>query len=114
MRLVLLVGIERRLADDALVEVAVKEVISTLLFGYIWSCPVAIYSLHVVLVLPALQLGVRQQMLLQVHELRIGLAADGTTVWFDSVVDHLVLLQVGPLHKSLVAAVALVRFETTV
>lgn len=53
-------------------------------------------------------------MLLQVHKLRVGLAADGTTVWLDTVVDHLVLLQVGPLHKSLVAAVALVRFETTV
>lgn len=53
-------------------------------------------------------------MLLQIHKLRVGLAADGTTVWLDTVVDHLVLLQVGPLHKSLIAAVALVRFETTV
>lgn len=114
MRLVLLVGIERRLADDALVEVAVKEVISTLYSLDTFGPVQWLYSLHVVLVLPALQLGVRQQMLLQIHKLRIGLAADGTTVWLDTVVDHLVLLQVGPLHKSLVAAVALVRFETTV
>lgn len=45
MRLILLVGIECRLADNALVEVAVREVIQSLviLFGYIRSCPVSTY-----------------------------------------------------------------------
>lgn len=59
-------------------------------------------------------LGVRQQVLLQIHKLRVGLVADGARVWLEAVVDHLVLLQVRPLHERLVAAVTLERLYAAV
>lgn len=59
-------------------------------------------------------LGVRQEMLLHIQELRIVLVAYGTGMGLHTIVDHFVLLQVGPLHESLVATVALVRFQSAV
>lgn len=62
----------------------------------------------------ALVLRMGQQVLFQIDKLRIGLEADRTTVRLDSVVDHLMLLQVGALGERLVAVAALVRLLATV
>lgn len=117
MRLVFVVGGECRLANHAFVgaEEEEEEDRERSVFNS-QSNLAGSHSPVMVLVLatPLATLGVREQVLLQVHELRVGLGADGTGVRLDSVVDHLVLLQVGALHEGLVAAVALVRLESAV
>lgn len=62
----------------------------------------------------SLALGVCQEVLLQIDELRIRLVAHGTSVRLDAVVDHFVLFQVGALHKCLITTCALVRLYSTV